>query len=251
VNNKFLSIFYPESRFGGYSDIDGTVVFYQRVNCLLSPDSRVLDFGCGWGDYRDDPVPLRRELRVFQGKVKKVIGVDVDPRGAANPFLDEFRLLEDQAPWPVESKSIDLVLSDNVLEHIQNPDWFFGESARVLVEGGYLCIRTPNVLSYVGLISHVVPNRWHGAVLRVAQSGRGEYFPTAYRCNTLWSLRRALARHGYEGVAYGYEAEPSYLNFSKLAYRLGVWHQRFAPGFLRPALFAFARLSRERVRAGA
>jgi len=41
---------------------------------------------------------------------------------------------------------------------------------------------------------------------------------------------------------YGYEAEPSYLNFSKLVYAFGVLHQRLAPGFIRPALFAFARL---------
>jgi len=26
---------YPESRFGGFSDIDGTVTFYSRVNALL------------------------------------------------------------------------------------------------------------------------------------------------------------------------------------------------------------------------
>jgi SAM-dependent methyltransferase len=239
--NEFLAAFYPESRFGGFTDIDGTIVFYQRVNCLIRADSRVLDFGCGWGDYQDDAVRLRRDLRIFKGKAKWVVGIDIDPRGATNPFLDEFRLLEDEAPWPVESSSIDLILSDNVLEHIRNPDWFFSEAARVLVAGGHVCIRTPNVLSYVGLISHLVPNRWHGSVLRVAQAGRREYYPTAYRCNTVWSLRRALSRHGFEGVVYGYEAEPSYLNFSKFVYRLGVWHQRFAPGFLRPALFAFAR----------
>ena len=39
----------------------------------------VLDYGCGAGGYGDDPVALRRDLRVFRGKVKKVIGLDVDP----------------------------------------------------------------------------------------------------------------------------------------------------------------------------
>jgi hypothetical protein len=37
----------------------------------------------------------------------------------------------------------------------------------------------------------------------------------------------------------GYEAEPSYLNFSKLAYALGVWHERLAPRFMRLSIFAF------------
>jgi hypothetical protein len=51
-----------------------------------------------------------------------------------------------------------------------------------------------------------------------------------------------MHEHGFEHVVYGYEAEPSYLSFSKFAYALGVLHQKLAPGFLRPAIFAFGRL---------
>ena len=40
---------------------------------------------------------------------------------------------------------------------------------------------------------------------------------------------------------YGHESEPKYLQFSKLAYRIGVLYQRLAPGTFRNALFAFAR----------
>lgn len=197
-----------------------------------------------FGEYGDDPVQFRRRLRVLKGKVKRVIGLDVDPHAANNPFVDEFHRIDDGAPWPIKSDSIDLVLCDNVLEHLERPDWFFAEAHRVLVRKGYLCIRTPNVLSYVGLISRLVPNRWHPAVLRIAQPGRGQSFPTAYRCNTVWRLRRALARHGFDGVVYGYEAEPSYLGFSQLAYRLGVWHQRLAPSCFRLALFCFAQANK-------
>ena len=51
-----------------------------------------------------------------------------------------------------------------------------------------------------------------------------------------------MATHGLRAVVYGYEAEPSYLHFSKLSYGLGVLHQKFAPGFLRPAIFAFGQV---------
>jgi hypothetical protein len=47
--NSLLSAHYPESNFGGFSDVDGTVSFYLRVNSLLRPDSNILDFGCGRG----------------------------------------------------------------------------------------------------------------------------------------------------------------------------------------------------------
>jgi SAM-dependent methyltransferase len=242
--NGLLARFYPESRFGGFSDIDGTVAFYQRVNVLLEPGFVVVDFGCGPGDYGNDAVRLRLGLRSLRGKVRKVIGLDVDPRGAGNPFVEEFRLIADGQRWPVESGAADMVLCDNVIEHLERPEWFFAEAQRVLRPGGYLAIRTPNVLSYVGLASRFIPNHWHMRVLRTVQPGRLGAYPTVYRCNTVWRLRRMLAEYGFDGVAYGYEAEPSYLNFSKVAYAAGVLHQKLAPGFVRPAIFAFARRNR-------
>ena len=237
----FVQDFYPESRFGGFTDIDGTVAFYQRVNALLEPGFVVVDFGCGPGEYGRDAVRIRVELRVLRGKVRKVIGLDVDGRAAENSFVDEFRQIGDGEPWAVEPASADIVLCDNVIEHLERPAWFFAEARRVLRPGGYLAIRTPNVLSYVGAASRLIPNRWHRRVLRAVQPGRDEAYPTVYRCNTVWRVRRMLAEHAFDGIAYGYEAEPSYLNFSKLVYALGVLHQKLAPGFLRPAIFAFAR----------
>lgn len=243
---SFKESFYPESRFGGFTDIDGTIAFYLRVSALLEPSSVVLDFGCGRGAYSSDPFPIHRRLRILRGRVQRVIGMDVDERAAANPFLDEFHLLGGEA-WPLDDDSVDLCVCDSVLEHVERPTPFFSEARRVLRKGGYLCIRTPNAWGYVGLVSRLVPNRLHAKVLaRVGESPAAEedIFPTHYRCNSIPRLRRMLSEQGFEHVVYGYEAEPSYLHFSKLAYWLGVLHQRFAPRFLRLALFAFARLEK-------
>ncbi len=54
--------FYPEAKFGGFTDIDGTVAFFNRVNSLLDSSFVVLDVGCGRGAYNEDPVPLRKSL---------------------------------------------------------------------------------------------------------------------------------------------------------------------------------------------
>lgn len=241
----FKSIYYPESRFGGFTDIDGTIAFYNRVNSLLDPAFVVVDFGCGRGAHRDDPVSLRRELRVLKGKVQRFIGIDVDPIAEQNPFLDEFHLLsEDQ--WPLAEDSVDLCISDYVLEHLDRPDRFFSESRRVLRDEGYLCIRTANARSYVALLAGLVPSRLHCAVLARAQNGRKEVdiFPKVFKCNSISKIRKALSKFGFEHVVYGYEPEPSYLSFSRAAYWCGTLHQRYAPGFIRSVIFAYAKLNK-------
>jgi SAM-dependent methyltransferase len=241
-------IFYPESKFGGFTDIDGTVAFFGRVNALLESSYVVLDVGCGRGEYSEDPVPFRRDLRNIKGKVAKVIGIDVDPHAQDNPFLDEFHLLSSER-WPIEDSSIDLILCDYVLEHVSDPEQFFAEVRRVLKDGGCLCIRTPNRWSYIAIGATLIPNRYHSKVTSVVQEGRKEedVFPTFYKCNSTRKLRRIMKKQGFTSVVYSYEAEPSYLAFSKIAYFFGVLHQRLAPRFLKPALFAFGKIDKASV----
>ncbi|NLG96664.1 MAG: class I SAM-dependent methyltransferase [Chloroflexi bacterium] len=237
-----VEFFYPESRFGGFTHVDGTIAFYSRVQALATPGSVVVDFGCGRGAYANDPLPFRRDLRIFKGKVKRVIGLDASPAGEQNPFLDEFHCL-DGPRWPLDDGSADLCVCDNVLEHLPEPRAFFEEARRVLRPGGALCIRTPNRWNYIALLSRLIPNRDHARVLRKAKPGLDEedVFPTLYRCNTVPALRRELKRSGFDGIVYGYEAEPSYLSFSAAAYALGVLHQKLAPALFKAAIFAFAR----------
>jgi SAM-dependent methyltransferase len=239
--DRLLRRFYPESRYGGFTAIDGTVDFYLRVNALLHPEDVVLDFGCGRGQHSESPTPTHRALTCVRGKVARVIGLDVDAVGIQNPLIDEFRRLEDPSHWPVEKESVNLILCDSVLEHLPEPSTFFREAARALRRGGHVCIRTPNALSYVGLFARVIPNRCHTGLLSKIQSKRQEadVFPTLYRCNTISRLRKTLKEHGFDSIVYGHETEPMYLSFSTLTYWLGVLHQRFAPRMFAPAIVAF------------
>jgi SAM-dependent methyltransferase len=239
---RFKQIYYPESRFGGFTNVDGTVTFYGRINALINPTSIVVDVGCGRGAYAGDPIDYRRRLRVLKGKCRKVIGIDVDEKAATNPFIDEFRQIQTET-WPVERDTADLIVSDNVLEHIEDPENYFSEIHRILRSGGIVCIRTPNVLSYFGLISRLVPNRQHARALEIVKDGlnASDVFPTVYRCNTIRSIRNMLQKHGFEHCVYGYDAEPSYLSFSRFFYWLGVLHQRYAPEIFKVGIHAFGR----------
>jgi SAM-dependent methyltransferase len=240
---SYLETFYPEARYGGFSKVDGTVAFYSRVNALIGKEFRVLDVGCGRGEYADDPVAFRRNLRILKGKCRQVIGIDVDLAASNNPYVDTFELIRNNK-WSVADQSIDVCVCDHVVEHIEDIHGFFLECKRVLRSGGYFCIRTPNAHSYIAVASRLIPNKYHARVLsKVQERRKGEdIFPTLYRCNTTRRLTRALTIAGFENcVVYSHEAEPSYLDFSKFFYRLGVIHQHFSPDYVKPALFAFAR----------
>lgn len=240
----YLRTFYPESAFGGYSNLDGTVVFHQRIRSLLTRSSVMLDIGCGRaGNRNEDSVAIRRDLCNHRGSCAKLIGIDPDPNAANTDMVDEFRKLDDLNHWPVESESIDLAMADFVLEHVENPESFFSECNRVIKPGGLLCMRTPNFASYFGIISWMIPNRYHKKVATSLQPGREavDVFPTVYRCNTRGKIRSMLRRYGFEGCVYGYEAEPSYFSRWFVLYALAVAHQKLAPNVLKISLHAFAR----------
>jgi SAM-dependent methyltransferase len=243
--NDALLRWYPEARFGGFTDIDGTVAFYTRVRMMLPRNAVVADVGCGRGARAVDPVPFRRELRTLRGHAEHVIGIDVDERASGNPLVDEFRLIPQDGGFPLRDGECDLVVSDFVLEHVADPERFFAECRRVLRPGGRIALRTTNARSYVGLVSRLVPNRHHGRVVETAQKddrGRAQdVFPTVYRCNTAGRLRRTLRQAGFDAVVYGYESEPHYFCFSRALYALAVLHQRLAPSAFRLSLFAFGQ----------
>ena len=238
-----IEIWYPESRFGGFTDVDGTVLFYSRVRSLVTSESVVLDVGCGRAAHSDDPVAYRRDLRKLRGHVRRVIGIDVDPASTENPWIDEFRPIAADGSFPVDTASCDVLVSDSVLEHVPNPTRFFSECSRVLRPGGVLALRTTNALGYVGLGSRLIPQRLHAQFLSRAQDEieAEDYFPTVYACNTRRRLKNALERAGFECVVYSVDSEPRYFLFSRLLYALAVFHQRYSPAGLRLALFAFGR----------
>ena len=231
---------YPEVTVGGFTHVDATVAFYARINSLLQPSSVILDVGCGRGAAVDDPVPWRRDLQRLNGKCKRVVGADVDPDAATNPWIDEFHLIEDNR-LPLPDAEVDLCFADAVVEHLADVDLFFSECARVLRPGGHLLVRTPNAWNYATIATRLVPNRFHSRVLAQVQPSRKheDIFPTVYRCNTARQLRRQLERNGMHAVVVPFESEPAYLSFSRGLYALGVLHQRYAPKLLKRTLMAF------------
>lgn len=234
---------YPEIEFGGFSRVDGTIAFYTRVQALLKGACVVVDVGCGRGLRQEDQCVFRRQMADLRAPDRKVIGLDVSEAGRDNPMIDVFHLIRENEAWPLESGSVDVVISDFVLEHLKEPQIFCREIQRVLKTGGYFCARTPNKWGYVAVFSRLLPSKHHAEVVtKIQLSRKGEdVFPTFYRCNTSASIRDCLSRVNMKCVVLPFESEPNYLVFSAPLYRCGAALHRLLPGPLKSTFLVFAQ----------
>ena len=237
---------YPEAEVGGYTRYDGFVEFYSRVNALLTPESRVLDFGAGRGQWADrDALPAySRHLRAFHERVAFVAGTDVDPVVMTNPTIAEAHTVSPGQRLPFADESFDLVLADHVIEHVQEQDaqQVADEVMRLLKPGGWFAARTPNKWGVIGVGARAVPNHLHTKVLHKLQPGRLDYdvFPVAYTMNTRKDLQR-LFRAPHRLHVYGHASEPRYFGNSVPAWRVASFIDRLTPPRMAPTLMIFVQ----------
>ncbi|MBC7101620.1 MAG: class I SAM-dependent methyltransferase [Parvibaculum sp.] len=240
---SFLNTTRPEVRAGGFTRYEGAVQFFTRVQSLLGAEMTVMDFGAGRGLFQEDANLFRRNLRTLKGRVARVIGVDVDDAVLINEGVDERVLIEPGATLPFEPASFDMVVSDWVLEHLDDPRHFAAEMGRVLKSGGWLCARTPNKWGLTALVARLIPNSLHAGVLSSLQEKRQEkdIFPTRYKLNTLRDLKRMFPESDWEHCSYLWRGEPKYFGNSLLLYRLMEGWNATVPSFMATDLFVFLR----------
>jgi 2-polyprenyl-3-methyl-5-hydroxy-6-metoxy-1,4-benzoquinol methylase len=99
---------------------------------------RVLDVGCGEGHFA---VALARNGA-------EVVAIDVaeEPlrRARARHTDLDLRLVEPEAPLPLDDSSFDVVWAGEVIEHVADGSGWLSELRRVLRSGGLLLLSTPD-----------------------------------------------------------------------------------------------------------
>lgn len=194
---------------------DPVAQFLSVLVPLAHEDADVLDLGAGAGKNR----------YALKGRVRHVVGADLDSRVAANPMLDSAVIIGN-GPLPFADESFDIVFCIYVLEHVAEPRELVREVHRVLRPRGFFLALTPNRYHYVSLVSRLTPTRFHKWLN--ARRGReaGDTFQVFYRMNSRRSLLEYFAQ-GFRCVRLSMiEVEPHYLKFSTPAFLLGAMYER-------------------------
>lgn len=98
----------------------------EKVQLIASETAgEVFDYGCGGAPYRS-----------FFSHCKRYVGADIQP----SPAVD--RILREDGTTGEPDCSYDLVLSTQVLEHVERPEAYLCECHRILRPGGQLILTT-------------------------------------------------------------------------------------------------------------
>ena len=114
------------------------------------PGSTLLDVGCADGA---DTIPLMQRVQA-----QRTIGLEL-----ADKFIEPARArgvdviqADITAPWPVGDGSIDVVHSNQVIEHVAATDHFMREIRRVLRPSGYAVVSTNNLASWHNIVALIL-----------------------------------------------------------------------------------------------
>ena len=201
----------------GFSSNWDDQMLRQKVLARLRPEMTLLDLGAGAG--------ILPQMN-FKGLASRVCGVDLDPRVTDNPMLDEGKLA-DAGRIPYGNETFDMVVADNLLEHLEDPLPVFQDVTRVLKPGGLFVFKTPNKQHYMPTIARCTPHSFHQYYNRWRGRAEADTFPTHYRANTKPALERLAQLSGLsvEEIAH-IEGRPEYLRINAATYLAGAAYER-------------------------
>jgi SAM-dependent methyltransferase len=118
----------------------------RRGLAELGANLNVLDYGCGRGEFTQFIASLGH----------RAVGLDISEKAVEynrQDFPDiPFVLSSPGSPAPFADGSFDAIWSSEVIEHVYDVHWIFGDFSRLLRPGGRLIVTTP----YHGAIKNIL-----------------------------------------------------------------------------------------------
>jgi SAM-dependent methyltransferase len=193
------------------------------VRSHLSPESQVLDLGCGRGGV----------VELFWRDVRLAAGLDPDVPSLAEHRAPGMPVIRGRGEnLPFAAASFDVIVCLWVLEHLEQPEAVLQEVRRVLRPGGHFVFLTPNLrnpLLLLNRLAKAVPALQQRIVPRLYGRHEVDTFPVRYRANTAAAIRELAARSGLDVVSLKAVADPTYLALNPLMFTASVLTERLLP----------------------
>ena len=214
LTTKLDQILYPSKKNNWDDELLREVILEQ-----INQDSHCLDYGAGRGNVTQ---------MNFKGSAKYVAGIDPEPEVLENPYLDDAKTLDlstNVIPYP--DASFDLVFSDNVMEHVAEPEAVLSEIYRVLKPGGQFIAKTPNKWHYMPIIARITPTSFHRFYNKIRGRNAFDTFPTLYKANSKAAVINLAKISGFKVEEIKLiESRPEYLRITALTYILGWIYEK-------------------------
>ena len=192
----------------------GTVGIGERIYVRASAENRrlimramkprpgcvLLDVGCADGA---GTMPLAEHVAAAHVIGLELAGKFIEPARARGV---DVRCADITQRWPLADQSVDIVHSNQVIEHLAETDHFMRETRRVLAPDGYAVISTNNLASWHNIVallvgwqplpSHVSDEVVVGNPLALEETRYGENIHRHLRIFTARALAGLAEAHG-------------------------------------------------------
>ena len=120
-----------------YRDQVWKSILRVHLQSLVGANQRVLDLGCGWGEF------------IRNVEARRKFAMDLNPDAAVHlDAATEFLQQDCSQPWPLQDNSLDVVFSSNFIEHLPSKEALeltLEQARRCLKEDGQIILLGPNI----------------------------------------------------------------------------------------------------------
>jgi SAM-dependent methyltransferase len=196
---------------------DSLIVYRSVIDALVQAETRVLDVGCGHGNF----------LGPVYARTPHTYGVDPDVAALRKNTIIKHTIVGTADQLPFEDNFFDLIVAAWVFEHLDQPEQACREIYRALKPGGKLIFLTPNTWNYNVWIIRLIPNRFHDFFTRrLYHRQERDTYRVRYKINSLSAIDKMLLPIGFTPSQVILNGDPSYISFNKPLFALACLFER-------------------------